>query len=52
MLPLYRVGMVLVLVSVSGSHAEGRGLSLRPGHTKDQHKTVQTTSLLGTQALG
>ena len=38
MLPLYRVGMALVLVSMSASHAEGRGFSLRPGHTKDQHK--------------
>ena len=52
MLSLYRVGIALVLVSISACHAEGLGFAMRPGNTKDHHKTVQTASLLGTQALG
>ena len=26
------------MVSISASHTVGRGLALRPGHTKDHHK--------------
>ena len=44
-----RVGLV---VSMSASDAVGRGFAPRPGHTKDHDKMVQTSSLLGTHALG
>ena len=44
-----RVGLV---VSVSASHAIGRGFVYRPGHTKDHCKMVQTASLHCTNALG
>ena len=37
-----RVGLV---VSVSASHTVDGEFAYRPGHTKDHHKMVQTTSL-------
>ena len=36
---------VALVVSVSASHMEGHRFPTRPGHTKDQQKMVQTTSL-------
>ena len=47
MIYIYIYGDGLV-VSVSASHAVGRGFASRPGHTKDHHKMVQTASPLGT----
>ena len=47
----HRAGLALV-VSMSASHAIGRGLASQPGHTKDHHKMVQTAPVLGTHTLG
>ena len=40
------------MVSVSASHAIGRGFASWPRFAKDHHKMVQTASLHGTHALG
>ena len=37
---------ICLVVSMSASHAVGLGFAPRPGHTKDHHKKVQTSSLL------
>ena len=38
-----------LMVSVSASQAIAHGFSSCAGYTRDHHKMVQTTSLLGTQ---
>ena len=50
-----RVGLmvnVILVDSVFASRAVGRVFAPRPGHIKDHHKMVRTSSLLGMHALG
>ena len=41
-----------LVVSVFFSHAAGHGFTSQPGHTKDYHKMVQTTSLFVCVGIG
>ena len=49
---VYHVWLIGLMLSVSASHAVGRGFVSRPGHAKDYHKMVQTASLYCMHALG